>query len=115
MANTDPSTSVPERSGNPEERRTSERTQCFLEVAIVDARSDFVAARAIDISTGGVRLLVDPSPAPGEELCLTFSVKDGRLFQIPATVVHYLDQGGTWAVGCRFARDLTPEEFEALF
>jgi hypothetical protein len=87
-------------------RRTAERAECFLEVAISDKQNAFLAATVLDLSPGGVKLMVNPPPAPGEKLRLTFMTGDGRLFQIPATVVHYIEHGANYAVGCRFARDL---------
>lgn len=102
-------------AGNTDDRRTAERADCILEVAIADKQNTFLAATVLDLSVGGVKLLVNPPPAPGEELRLTFLTLDGRLFQIPATVVHYVEHGATYAVGCRFARDLDESEIDALF
>jgi hypothetical protein len=105
---------VPEPPSESQDRRIGERTQCFLEVAVSSEQSSFLPATVLDLSTGGVKLLADPPPAPGETLRLTFLAADGRLFQMVATVVHYIEHGTTWAVGCRFGRELDEREIEAL-
>jgi hypothetical protein len=97
-----------------DDRRTATRTQCVLEVAIANAERGFLAATVLDISSGGVKLLVDPPPAPGDVLRLTFLAADGRLFQLKATAVHYIEHGATWSVGCRFERELNEKEIAAL-
>ncbi len=105
---------APEESITADNRRTAERHECLLEAAVRDARRAFVPAQVLDLSAGGVKLLVDPPPAPGDDLQLTFLQHDGRMFQIGATVVHYVDHAATWAVGCRFARELTSDELAAI-
>jgi c-di-GMP-binding flagellar brake protein YcgR len=97
-----------------ETRRSSDRRPCTVEVALASEATTFRPATVLDLSAGGVKLLADPPPAPGEEIVLTFLTDDGRLFQIPATVVHYHEYGNAWAVGCRFARDLDEKDVEAL-
>src|SRR5947209_5925486 len=98
---TDP-TPDPQLIAEADNRRAAARAECFLEVAVSGERTAFLAATVLDLSPGGVKLLVDPAPAPGDELRLTFLASEGRLFQIPITVVHYVEHGETWAVGCRF-------------
>jgi hypothetical protein len=97
-----------------DDRRTADRTECFLEVAIADERRAFLAAKVLDLSGGGVKLLVDPPPAPGDELRLTFLTSSGQLFQVTATVIHYVEHGETYAVGCRFNNELEESEVAAL-
>jgi hypothetical protein len=97
-----------------DDRRSSDRTTCVLEAAVSDAERAFVAATVLDLSACGVKLLVQPAPRPGEELRLTFLTADGRLFQVMATVVHYIEHGPKFAVGCRFARELEEAELDAL-
>jgi hypothetical protein len=104
----------PETSTTTDNRRAAERTPCLLEVAIAHATKGFVAATVLDLSSTGVKLLVDPPPAPGDELRLTFLALDGRLFQLPATAINYVEHGKSWAVGCRFSRELDEREMEAL-
>jgi hypothetical protein len=105
---------APEQPSQSENRRAAERTQCFFEVAISHDRSAFRPATVLELSAGGVRLLADPPPAPGEKLLLTFLAGDGRLFQMSATVIHYTEHDKAWAVGCQFARELDEKELTAL-
>jgi hypothetical protein len=95
-------------------RRLAERLQCSLEVAVADRSRAFLPATVLDLSVRGVRLLVDPAPAPGDVINLTFLSRNGRLFQIRATVVHYVEHEQMWAVGCQFARNLADDEVAAL-
>jgi hypothetical protein len=111
MSAPSPAPELPSESDN---RRTNERSHCFLEVAISNDQTSFRPATVLDLSPGGVKLLADPPPSPGEELRLTFLALDGRLFQMKATAVHYTEHGETWAVGCQFARELDAREIEAL-
>ena len=106
---------APRQLGEIDNRRKEPRAQCFLEVAIANSQKAFVPAIVLDISVGGLKLIADPPPAPGDVLRLTFMLEDGRLFQMRATVVHYVEHGDSWAVGCRFARELEEKELEALF
>jgi PilZ domain len=107
------SPTAPDPSTATDNRRGAERKTCLLEAAISNERG-FLAATVLDISATGVRLVVNPSPAPGDELRLTFLAADGRLFQLLATVVHYTEYGDRWAVGCRFTRELNEREMAAL-
>jgi PilZ domain len=105
---------TPDNSTLADNRRSAERRECLIEAAIVDARRAFLPAKVLDLSAGGVKLLVEPPPAPGETVQLTFLAHDGRLFQIAATVVHYVEHGKTWALGCRFARELSDDELLSI-
>ncbi len=96
------------------DRRAAARTECFLEIAVSGAGTAFLEARVLDLSAGGVKLQVDPAPAPGDEVRLTFLTHEGQLFRIPATALHYVEEGEAWAVGCRFARELDEKEMAAL-
>src|SRR5262249_4432702 len=106
---------MPDPSTATDNRRTAERRGCVIEIAVADHDRAFVPATVLDFSTGGVKLLVNPPPAPGEHLHLTFLSEGGRLFQIGATVVHYVEHGDTWALGCRFDRVLDENELAKLF
>jgi hypothetical protein len=103
-----------EPPGESEERRAWDRTQCLLEVAVSKEQGSFKAATVLDLSRGGIKLLVDPPPAPGDKIRLTFLEQNGRLFQMVATAVYYIEHGNTWAVGCKFARELTEQELTTL-
>ena len=62
------SPTTPEPSTTADNRRAAERTPCLLEVAIAHETRGFLAATVLDISATGVKLLIDPPPAPGDEL-----------------------------------------------
>ncbi len=96
------------------DRRDSERITCQLEAAVSGAPQPFKAARILDLSSSGVRLLLASPPYLGEKLRLTLMTADGKLFRIPAEVVRCerITQG--WAAGCRFARTLDEQEVAAL-
>jgi PilZ domain-containing protein len=106
---------APKVLGEIDSRRKEQRAECYLEVAISNAQRAFLPAIVLDLSVGGLKLLVDPPPAPRDVLRLTFMIENGRLFQMKATVIHYIEHGDNWAVGCQFARELEEKELEALF
>lgn len=98
-----------------DDRRLSCRVECLLEVAVLDAGRSFVPAKVLDLSAGGVRLVLDPPPAPGEELRLTFLAGNSLLFRVAAVVVRVEEYcSGCWAAGCQFPRPLTEKEMAAL-
>lgn len=74
------------------------------------------AARILDISQGGIRLLVERR----FEMRTILNIElEGESEDGPSSlmvrVVHVAaESGGQWALGCRFGRDLTDKELEAL-
>lgn len=74
------------------------------------------AARILDISQGGIRLLVERR---FESRTILNIELEGENDEGPSSllvrVVHVsAESGGQWTLGCRFARDLTDKELEEL-
>lgn len=73
-------------------------------------------ARILDISQGGIRVVVSRRFEPRTILNIEM---EGETGEAPSTllakVVHVTAEGtGFWNLGCRFARELTDKEIEAL-
>src|SRR5437868_94507 len=101
------------------ERRASPRVACDLETkcqAIADARGKAWPARAVDISTGGIALVLERRFEPGAMLSTSLASSDGEtgrtLFLRVAHVARQND--GSWRHGCAFASELTQEEIRAF-
>jgi hypothetical protein len=74
-------------------------------------------ARMQDISRGGARVIVDRRFEPGT--ILNIQVEGGGREELPPVllvrVVHVkAESGGFWALGCRFARELTEKDLHVL-
>lgn len=73
------------------------------------------AACILDISQGGIRLIVARRFEPRTILNIEI---DGAVEEAPtllmARVVHVTAESGRWNLGCRFARELSEKELEAL-
>jgi hypothetical protein len=103
----------------PNERRAWVRFPCDLGSACYPTTSDDHtrwAARMHDVSRGGVGLIVDRRFEPGTILNIQL---EGDEQDLPAVllarVVHITaHKGGKWSLGCRFARELTQKDMEAL-
>src|SRR5262245_34772054 len=101
------------------ERRTSPRVACTLETkcqAVADARSKAWPARAVDLSTGGIALVLGRRFEPGAMLSTCLASADGETERTMfLRVVHVArQQDGTWRHGCAFAGELTPEEIRGF-
>lgn len=101
------------------ERRASPRLPCDLETRcqpISGALSKAWSARAVDISTGGVGLVLERRFEPGAMLTANLASADGEstrtLFLRVAHVSRHEDGG--WRHGCAFASELTAEELQAF-
>jgi PilZ domain-containing protein len=98
------------------ERRGQPRTPCFLEGALSgDGNAPpFRRVTLLNLSAGGVLLLLQDPHWTGDALRLTFETVTGQLFRIRADVVHVEFRHGSWLAGCRFVRPLTDDELVAL-
>ncbi len=69
-----------------------------------------------DLSTTGVGMILNQSFDPDTELAVELFSPDMLLcYTVLTRVVHSNRQGnGSWLVGCRFVRELSPEELQNL-
>ena len=75
------------------------------------------SATILDISRGGVRVILPRRFEPGATLAIQLSADGGRQSQMAlARVIHVLPRhvDGSWILGCEFHHPLTTEELEAL-
>jgi hypothetical protein len=76
------------------------------------ADAEILRAWVVNLSTGGIGLLLDRSLAQDSQLLIQME-PGGKALQPPreARVAHSLKQGeGEWLVGCEFAHPLSPPE-----
>src|SRR5262245_39683298 len=116
-----PTTAAPEKPPDLPglERRAWVRYPCSFEAschAVASAAGVLWSAKVLDISAGGLRLVVSRRFEIGTVLRL--EVHSG-LQQAPwtflARVIHARPQtGGDWALGCAFARELDEEDLRAF-
>lgn len=99
-----------------DERRAQPRTPCFLEGALSEPGGEPVFRRitVLNLSAGGVLLLLQDPQEVGDPLRLTFRTGAGMLFRIRGDVIHIEFRHGTWLAGCRFSRPLTDAELVVL-
>ena len=102
-----------------DERRASARYPCIIETAcrpITKAAGASWPARAVDVSAGGVALVLARRFEPGAILGVRLESSDGQVTRdLLLRVVHVAaDLGGTWRLGCRLAGELDEEELCAL-
>ena len=77
----------------------------------------FWAARAQNISTGGIRLIVGHQFNPGTVLSMELMCADQRItWELPARVVYVgpLSAGGWSVIGCQFVNRLNETELVAM-
>jgi len=75
-----------------------------------------LAARVLDVSPGGARLVVGRRFDPGALLSVELPAPEGAAsLTVLACVVHARPHGGgEWALGCRFSAELTAADLEAF-
>jgi hypothetical protein len=86
-------------------------TECYSSTAADQTRW---WARLQDVSQGGLRLIVERRFEPGTILNITVEATgDETPPAMLARVVHVnAEPGGLWALGCRFARELSEKDLE---
>lgn len=91
------------------------RTQIQLQAA-GDADSETFSARLLDISRGGIGLVVDRELEPGRFLSVELPMAEGEgVSRVLAYVLHVNANGpGEWAVGCNFSDELADDDLQAL-
>jgi hypothetical protein len=80
------------------------------------AREEIQKAWVLDLSLGGVGLLLTRALEPGLAVVVRMNGSaGGRIYDLPARVVHATkDIGGDWVVGCRLDTALTQDDLDAL-
>jgi len=101
------------------ERRASVRVACDLDTTcqpLSGPRASSWAARVVDISTGGLALVLDRRFEPGAMLSVRLASSDDEstrtLFLRVVHVSQHVD--GAWQLGCAFASELAEEELQAF-
>jgi hypothetical protein len=100
-----------------EERRVWLRYPCDLETTLKaanDPQPQRLSGRVLNISRGGVQLLVNERVEPGALLSVDLpGATDSFASRILAYVVRVVTRpGGGWTVGCTFATELDDEDLE---
>ncbi len=113
---------LPEKKTNQklphDERRASVRFSCDLPGGCApfgNPRADRWKARVCNISAGGLCLVLARRFEPGTMLEIELTTPGEYPPKLLAQVVHvHSDERGSWAVGCRFVSELSPEALEEL-
>jgi c-di-GMP-binding flagellar brake protein YcgR len=102
----------------PEERRVWVRHPCDLQTQYEQAEGDEapLTARIVDISRGGVKVVVNRAHAPGSLISIELPGPGGRTgFAALACVVHDRELGpNEWMLGCSFSKELTEDQLRAF-
>ncbi len=107
------------RQAQAEERRAGPRYPCLIETTcrqITRGGSTNWPARTVDVSAGGIALVLERRFEPGAVLCVRLESPDGEVSRdLLLRVVHVLaDMDGSWRLGCRLAGELEEDELRAL-
>jgi hypothetical protein len=69
----------------------------------------------VDISQGGIGLVVGRQFAPGTPLTILLKSATDAIYEFQARVVNCTRQAdGDWLVGCQFSSQLRPDQLQAL-
>jgi len=101
------------------ERRSAGRVRCDLETTCQPITGPVAMswpARAVEISTSGIALVLGRRFEPGAMLTVRLtSADDHATRMLFLRVVHVARQvAGTWRLGCAFVSELTEEELETF-
>jgi hypothetical protein len=101
------------------DRRASARYRTELEVVCRpagDALAETLTGRVLNISLGGIRLVVDRRFEPGDLLSIELPGVEGRpSHTVLACVVHVTPLSrGEWTLGCNFSCELTDGDLAAF-
>jgi hypothetical protein len=79
-------------------------------------RQEMQRGWVLDVSLGGVGVLLGRPLEPGQPvvLCLSGQAR-GQAYELPARVAHATrEPGGEWVIGCHLDRELTRDELDDL-
>lgn len=116
MPETRPAAKQPDLSGS-SHQRTMQRFPCDLVLScrLVRKRHACAQVSVVDLSTTGIRLILDRGLEP--QTILAIDVQKGQIWArtLLARVAHSTERAdGTWAIGCQFANPLSEEEVREL-
>ena len=102
-----------------DDRRIWVRRHVNVETRITPTSSDgepSLVARILDVSSGGVKLVVRWAFGPGDLLTLELPACDGQpSVTVLACVAHSQPQGeAEWVIGCRFTAELSDADLAAF-
>jgi c-di-GMP-binding flagellar brake protein YcgR len=102
-----------------ENRRVWVRRHVSVETRITPTSGDGeppVDARILDISSGGMKLMVRWAFGPGDLLTLELPARDGEpSVTVLACVAHSRAEGETeWVIGCRFSAEMSDADLAAF-
>jgi hypothetical protein len=100
-------------------RRAAIRYHCAPATAgrvLLPPRQEMQRGWVLDVSLGGVGLLLGRPLTPGTSVVIRMSgPEDGQAHELPAQVIHATREiGGEWVVGCQLTTPLTRDELDAL-
>lgn len=92
-------------SRNPLNRRIAPRFRTVFPVGVEYGNKAFTQSKALNLSTSGVRLVVDHAPGNGSVYELTLCLDEDHLVEVKGTAVweERLGSFGTHVVGLTFA------------
>ena len=101
-----------------EDRRVWVRRQVRIETRVTPSAEDEtpLSARILDVSSGGVKLLVGRAFQPGDLLTLELPSRAGApSVTVLACVAHSQSEGEQeWSLGCRFSAELSEADLAAF-
>lgn len=119
MATSTPPTDPAEATSAGSNRRVHVRYPSGIATAAHMAREEsciFHPVRVLDMSVGGVSLLLWEPMEKGEDVFIQLSNKNqDQTYELPAKVAHVCQlKTGKWAIGFAFTQTLKPEELAIL-
>jgi hypothetical protein len=103
----------------PSNRRATIRYHCAPATPgriALPPRPEMQRAWVLDVSLGGVGLMLGRPLEPGQSVVLRLrGAADGQVYELTARVAHATrEPGGDWVIGCRLDRELNRDELDDL-
>jgi hypothetical protein len=103
----------------PSNRRATIRYHCAPATAgriASPPKQEMQRAWVLDLSLGGVGLLLSRPLEPGQSAVLRLrGTADGQVYELTARVAHATQEpGGDWVIGCHLDRELSRDELDDL-